>query len=335
MLTSAKRATKVVRTYAPPLARAFRASFDLRPVVNRTASIRPTEIILVGCQRNEYPRLPYFFDYYRRLGVGHFLFVDNDSDDESREWLARQADCSLWHTKASYRASNFGMQWCNALLARYGSGRWCLTVDPDEFLVYPHMATRSLRALCQFLDDEKRRSFHTVMLDAYSDKALSQTVYGPGDDPFEVCPYFDRDGYHQQEGWGRSTCIQGGPRMRTYFADRPAEAPALNKTPLVKWRRHYVYRSSMHDLRPFHLNNAQKDNPHPTTGCLFHFKFMASLTEKAAEEMRRKQHYDNSAEYKRYNAAGDINFYREGLSVRYESDRQLVELGLMSPGRWF
>lgn len=330
-----RRGVKTVREYAPPLARAYVKSRSMRPVVNNTAQIRKDDIILACCQRNELPRLPFFFDYYRRLGVAHFLFVDNDSDDGSRDWLAEQRDCSVWHTAASYRDSNFGIDWVNALLRRYGSGHWCLTVDPDEFLLFPNMETRSLRGLCQIMDEEARPSFQTVMLDAYSDKSLADTHYLMGEDPFAVCPFFDRDGYFQDEGWGHATHIRGGPRLRAYFAANPAGAPALNKTPLVRWRQHYHYRSSMHDSRPYYLNSAQRTNTNSTTGCLFHFKFMSSLSSKAAEEMLRKQHFSDSAEYKRYATAGNVTLYREGISVRYESSRQLVDLGLMSQGSWF
>ncbi len=324
-----------LRSYPPYLSRAYVKSFSLRPVANRTRNLARSDIVLVSCQRNELARLPHFFDHYRRLGVRHFLFVDNDSDDGSREWLSRQPDCSVWRTTASYRRANFGMDWCNALLRRYGGGRWCVTVDPDEFLVYPRMETRSLRALCQFLDDEGRRSFHALMIDAYSDRALSQTEYAIGDNPFAVCPFFDRDGYSQRAGWGRSTYIQGGPRMRAYYAELPEKAPALNKIPLIKWRWYYYYRSSMHDCRPLYLNNPQHRSEAPPTGCLFHFKFMSSLSAKVAEEMRRQQHYAGSAEYKRYGSVDDLTLFRDGLSVRYESPRQLVDLGLMNEGEWF
>ena len=45
--------------------------------------------------RNEIVRLPYFLDYYRRLGAGHFLVVDNGSDDGTHEYLADQPDVSV------------------------------------------------------------------------------------------------------------------------------------------------------------------------------------------------------------------------------------------------
>ena len=91
----------------------------------------------------------------------------------------------------------------------------------------------------------------------------------------------------------------------------------------------------MHDGRPVQLNDAQRRGASPVTGCLFHFKFMSSLSAKAAEEMERRQHFAGSAEYRRYAAADDVSLFREGLSTRYTGPDQLVELGLMSQGTWF
>ena len=55
--------------------------------------VRREPILLFTCLRNEKVRLPYFLQYYRDLGVDHFLIVDNDSDDGSREYLAAPARC--------------------------------------------------------------------------------------------------------------------------------------------------------------------------------------------------------------------------------------------------
>lgn len=312
-----------------------RAGRQLRLVQDRLDRIRPRDILLLTCLRNERLRLPAFADYYRRLGVSHFLIVDNDSDDGLMDWAVEQADVSVWHTGASYRESNFGMLWVNDLLRRHGSGHWCVVVDSDEFLVYPRIETRDLHALTQYLEDDRRHCLHAVLIDAYSDRPLSETVLEEGADPFEVCPFFDRDGYIQREGWGNGPWVQGGPRLRVHFRDRPLEAPALNKIPLIRWKRHYHYRSSMHDAYPRRLNHAHAPGEVSTTGALFHFKMVASLRSKAEEEERRGQHYAGGREYARYRKEQESCFFEPGISMRYESSGQLAKLGIMSPGRWF
>jgi Glycosyl transferase family 2 len=311
-----------------------RAGRQLRLVQDRTAAIGRADILLVVCLRNERFRMPVFADYYRRLGVGHFLVIDNDSSDGLMDWAAAQPDVSVWRTAASYRDSAFGMLWVNDLLRRHGRDHWCVVADPDEFLVYPMMQTRSLRELTAFLDEDKRACMHTLLVDAYSDRPLEQTRLGEGDDPFAVCPFFDRDGYLQREGWGNGTWVQGGPRLRAHFADRPDQAPALNKIPLVRWQRHYHYNRSTHDAWPRRLNRAHAQHMVSTTGALFHFKLVSMLRDKAAEEAVRGEHWAGGREYARYRAGGG-EFHAEGTSLRYEGPGQLVALGLMNPGRWF
>ncbi len=312
-----------------------RAGRQLRLVQNRMDRMGPRDIALITCLRNEKPRLPFFVDYYRRLGVRHFMVIDNDSDDGFREWAAGQEDMSVWHTSASYRDSKFGMLWCNDLLRRHRRGKWTVVVDPDEFLVYPRMETRSLKALTGFLDEEKRPAFHAVMLDAYSDRPLAETVLREGENPFEVCPWFDRDGYWQAEGFGRGTWIRGGPRMRVFFHDHPKWAPAHNKIPLVKWGPRFHFRMSTHDGWPTRINRDPIGTELAVTGALFHFKFVASLADKVAEEQVRREHYDGGREYDRYAVEGRGEFMADGISIRYEGPRQLVELGLMSEGPWY
>ena len=279
--------------------------------------------------------MAFFCDYYRRLGVNHFLFIDNGSTDGFVDWARTQDDISVWYTEASYKKSRFGMDWCNRLLSKYGSGHLCVTVDPDEFLVYPHMDSRNLHELGQHLKDTERDSMCALMLDAYSDRPLSETVMADGEDPFTVCPYFDRDGYIQTQSHLLGIFVQGGPRMRMHNPDRPSAAPALNKIPVMWWKWYYSYRSSMHDAWPLKLNRPHNPGKVAVTACLFHFKFVASLQEKAAEEMTRREHYAGGREYERYNAQDREILYEEGISVRYESPAQLVKLGLMTPGEWF
>ena len=70
------------------------------------------------------------------------------------------------------------------------------------------------------------------------------------------------------------------------------------------------------------------------TGALFHFKLVAGLVAKAAEEAERGEHYAGGREYARYRSGGG-EFFAPGISARYESPTQLVALGLMCPAHWF
>ena len=136
------------------LYQALRKRRQLTSVVDQTSQISEDAILAFSTVRNEIVRLPYFLDYYRQQGVQHFLFVDNNSGDGTRDYLAAQPDVSLWETGHSYKMSRFGMDWLTWLQIKYGHGHWCLTVDADEVLVYPHCDTRSLQQLTDWLDGQ-------------------------------------------------------------------------------------------------------------------------------------------------------------------------------------
>jgi hypothetical protein len=310
---------------------------QLQVVVDRTADLRPAPILLFVTVRNERVRLPYFLEYYRKLGVDHFVVIDNGSDDGSREYLTAQPDVSLWATGAGYRQARYGMDWLMYLLRRHGSGNWCLTVDVDEFLVYPFCETRPLRALTDWLDNAGVRAFAAMMLDMYPKGAMHEQPYREGQNPFEIAQYFDSGNYMIRRNWPYlNLWIQGGPRARLFFGDQPKKAPAMNKIPLVKWDASYAYVSSTHMLLPRGLNLAyEATGGEKASGCLLHAKFLDTFALKAEEELRRGQHYAESHEYRAY---------REGVakerdlwcnwSEKYINWRQLEILGLMSKGNW-
>ncbi len=317
--------------------RFVRKSRELRRVVNRTSDIRAGDVLLFSVLRNERIRLPYFLEYYRNLGINHFLMVDNDSDDDSRKYLGEQPDVSLWHTTHSYKQSRFGVDWLNALQYRYGTGHWNLVVDVDEFLVYPFCDSRPLRALTDWLDASGVRSFGAMLLDMYPKGPIDEKEYKEGQNPFEIAEYFDAGNYMiSRNPKYRNLWIQGGVRARVFFPNDPRKAPALNKIPLVKWRRGNVYVSSTHTLLPRGLNLVYDESGgEKTSGCLLHAKFLHTLRAKSEEELKRRQHYGNSREYRAYKQVLEKSpdlWCPE--SEKYINWRQLEILGLMSKGNW-
>ncbi|WP_170790222.1 glycosyltransferase family 2 protein [Ruegeria lacuscaerulensis] len=319
------------------LLRCLRKRRELTPVLDQTNKISRRDILLVSVVRNEKIRLPYFLDYYRKLGVDHFLFVDNDSEDGTGAFLANQPDVSLWSTDASYRRATFGIDWSNYLLRKYAHGHWVLTVDPDEFFIYPFCDTRPIRALTDWLNGCAVRSFGTMLVDMYPRGPVDDEPYHEGQDPFEIARWFDAGNYMitKNPEYG-NLWIQGGPRARTFFRDTPEKAPALNKIPLVKWDRRYVYVSSTHSLLPRGLNQVYDEwGGEKASGALLHAKLIDTLGAKALEEMQRGQHYRKSGEYRAY-AEGleDQTVFWCDWSEKYINWRQLEILGLMSKGNW-
>ncbi|TXB68270.1 glycosyltransferase family 2 protein [Paracoccus aurantiacus] len=319
------------------LGRALRRRKQVKPDRLRTKKIARDDILCFVTQRNERIRLPYFLDYYRNLGVNHFLIVDNDSDDGSAGYLRKQRDVSLWHAKGSYKAARFGMDWINWLLFRYGTGHWCLTVDPDELLVYPHCDTRPLQALVQWMDASKLKAFPAMLLDMYPKGRIGDQPYREGQNPLDIASCFDPANYmiHKNGLYG-NLWIQGGPRARSFFGRTPDLAPALNKVPLVRWQRPYVYVSSTHMALPRSLNQVyDEDGGERISGALLHTKFLSTFIAKSTEEMERGEHYANSQEYRAYNAGlqNDMILYHPE-SREIEDWRQLQDLGLISQGNW-
>lgn len=319
------------------LARAIRRRRQLRAVADRTGGLTAGPVRLFATLRNEAERLPYFLAHYRRLGVGHFLIVDNASTDGTAELLAAQPDVSVWTTAHSYKRARFGMDWLNWLLLRYGSGHWCLTVDADELFIYPHWETRPLPALTQWLEDHAIPAMGALMLDLYPKGPPDRAPHTPGQDPVEVLDWFDSGNYtlRRKADLG-NLWIQGGPRARQFFASDPRRAPTLGKVPLVKWHWRYAYVSSTHTLLPRRLNETHSsDGGEPLSGVLLHTKFLHTIVSKSAEEKERRQHFANSSLYDGYYdalaGAPDLWCAR---STRYQGWRHLEALGLMSRGGW-
>lgn len=319
------------------IGRAIRKSRELTPVVNRTAEIGPGDVLLFCTVRNERIRLRYFLRYYRRLGVRHFLFVDNASDDGTCEYLERQSDVSLWKSDKSYKRARFGADWLNYLQRKYGHGHWTLVVDADEFFIYPFCDTRPISALTDWLDASSVKSFGAMLIDMYPRGSVTERTYTDGQDPLEITEWFDSGNYVIQRNHKYGNLwIQGGPRARMFFHDLPERAPALNKVPLVKWHRSYAYVSSTHMLLPRGLNLVYDEwGGEKASGCLLHAKLINTFPDKSEEEIRRRQHYANSHEYRAYQRGLDENqIIWSKWSEKYINWRQMEILGLMSKGNW-
>jgi hypothetical protein len=321
--------------------RAFRARRDLTQIVDRTNQIGPRDIRAFTTLRNEYERLPYFLAHYRALGVGHFFFVLNDCEDESEVYLKEQPDVSLWRSSSSYKASRFGVDWTMRLQNLYGHKAWCLTVDADELLIYPHWETRDLHAVTKRLEQTDSLALGAFLLDMFPKGALDQFQHTPGQDPIDLLNYFDAGPYRtQRQDPAQNLWMQGGTRDRAFFKDQPKRAPTLNKLPFVYWDKHYTYLNSTHSMLPPKLNHSW-DGPvsmsgdDRLSGVLLHTKFLPNVVQKSKEEKQRKEHFGHPENFATYydwlSNAPDL--WHDGAK-EFKGWQQLETLGLLSKGGW-
>lgn len=306
---------------------AFR-EYRLTRADDRPVGIVPGDVLACVVARNEAPRLPFFLDYYRRLGVAHFLVVDNASTDTTPDLLAAQPDVTVWRSDLAFSRANFGAGWFEPILRAHGVGHWTLIVDADELLVYADGETQPLPALCAALERAGKRAMDGVLLDMYADRPIRATQVTPGQDPRQVCPYFDRQFYHaayaEWAPYRNQTTLVGGVRQRVFGARGNY---VLSKVPLLRYSQEVVLIGGQHWTSLPAEQIRQR-------GCaLLHFKYMAAFPAYVRQEVARGQHFGGAMQYAEY-ARGladhdDLTLYDPAHSVRYRDSRQLLELGII------
>lgn len=283
--------------------------------------LQSTDIPLFCVQRNEMLRLPVFLDYYRDLGVTKFIFIDNNSDDGSFEFLMDQPDCYVYWTDDSYLQSAHGLTWLNYLINETDIlhiNQWYLIADVDELLVYPDCENRKLPILINYLNQEKSEAVASFMLDMYADNLL-----GYDDNNFineHVYFYNNYCTYYQAS----SPYIAKAGGIRIYLYSEYNDACV--KTALFKKlnRKSYLL-SSTHQTTPYKVSKI--------TTAFKHYKFV-DLKNVAKNEIQRKQHSGGGSRYRQYhnyfqNDDKPINFSTLDKTTKYENSQQLIDLNLI------
>ena len=279
------------------------------------------EIRLFCKLRNELARMPYFLEYYRKLGIDRFIFTDNGSTDGTTDYLLQQPDCHVLYTTDSFR--DVYVYWQNRALDLYGVDHWCLIVDADELLVYPHSEKVNIKHFCQILEQDGSDGLYTFMLDMYADGDMAKAICEPGKPLTDICPMFDRDYQFVRRTFldllqfpNRPppfpiTEVVGGPRARLFYPEQnstkvwPRVRPRLLGRVLKLLARlglvsdenvpHMAsilfkiplvkWRKGLSYASSTHIITPLKLSS--VTGILLHFKFFSDFHEKAVREAAR------------------------------------------------
>jgi hypothetical protein len=309
----------------------FRTPRHLERLDDRAIVSARKEILCFVAVRDEAVLLPQLLSHYRRLGVDRFFFLDNGSTDGTRELILEQRDCHCFHTEGSHFAENIDPpRWINTLMNVFGVGHWCLSVDSDEFLVFPEFERSDLRRLCDYLDTSGAEGVIGYLIDMYPDGPISNFAYDGAIPVIDAVPFFDsRPGWiRTNEDWYPSEQMFGGVRERAFWHGRFSQTlpPCLSKVPIVKWRHGRHYRVAQHTISPVEFSELRV--------ALLHFKFAGGFRQKSASSLventeLKEKTLEERAAYLQALQRNPTMSLRDAQSARYSGSAQLVELGWM------
>jgi hypothetical protein len=274
------------------------------------------DLVVVAVVRNEMTMLPHFLAHYRTLGVNCFIFVDNCSDDGSREYLHGQPDVVLYSADTEYKHSYYGVAWQQAVLGNLCLNKWVLLADADELLVYENCEKQPLADLVAEVEAEGADAVRVDMIDMYPFGDLNEADFTQ-QSPFAAAPWFDRapiTPWRLGSGW-----FSNGTGYVSHLRHRllPNAVPhdfVSQKFALLRYRPWVRVSQGVHYAANLTVSSRS---------CWFaHFKYHAGFKEKVMTEIHRGQHFNDAAEYRRYAALlaeGKGGFGKQGISTRYVS----------------
>ena len=274
--------------------------------------------------------LPQFLAHYRGLGVRRFVFLNDRSDDGSREYLFKQSDTVVVESERKYGdqveiANNrggtssstresciSGAPFCT-ICSR--SDRWALQVDLDEFVLLPD--GMKFPELVSRLEEQKARNVWGVMLDVYPRdyKAYAELAESRRFDESTKW-YFDGERHIRLRKFGSPRTLHPGARARlyrTYGVDRlhPDYSSRMQGAVLRRMRRSIFGLAPTYNImqRPTLLKWSEHDcffNSHRTSLPassryllpIQHYRFAGSLHDRVRTGIRERSYYAGSLDHR-------------------------------------
>ncbi len=304
---------------------AYMESLDLEPVSTPGRAPADGAPTLVCVLRDELDRLPAFVEHHQSLGVRDFVFMDNGSEDGTREWLTRQPGVTLYQVDQPF-GETAKQAWINHAIRQRDPGGWYLVLDADERVVFDGNTRHDLAALTTTMEGLGLTRVRGMLVDLYPPGPL----VAPGADDDRPHALFDATGYTETTV-RRMVSRTGGPRRRAFSLEGEALAPELTKYPLFRASRDSLM-ANPHHLFPYEANFES-----PCYLGILHEKFRYDFQPRIRRAVDEGQYWRGSLEYRAYAATLE----REpGLSLEYEGSRayrgpdDLVKAGLVESLNW-
>jgi hypothetical protein len=160
------------------------------------------DVVLIALVRDGSYYLDAFFDYYRAMGIQHFVFFDNGSTDDTIARIKAQPGTII--DQSPLPLADFEDLIRAYPANTYGADRWCLYVDMDEMLDFEGRTTHGIHALTSYMEAQGHTAMVAQMLEMFPKTSLASAAHLPFADALEAFVYFDistvqRFDYHSPE----------------------------------------------------------------------------------------------------------------------------------------
>ena len=283
-------------------------------------SFENDELVVLVVVRDGRSYIKSFVEHYFTLGAKHLVFLDNGSEDGTIEALKEyESGVTVFSTGLPFKQYQISMR--QYLVERFGRGRWTLSVDIDELFDYPFSDVVSVKALLQYLNDNRYTAVIAQMLDMFPEAISSEVVAVSSETPLKkLHRYYDtsdvttREYNLFQDLTGNEASneeikvLQGGVQRRLFNL-----SPMLTKHPLVFLEE---------GVRPVDLSEHWVGGARLAdfSGVLLHYKLSADLYGLARREVEKRTYPNRHGKYDKY---VEILESASQLLLKDETSRQL------------
>lgn len=134
----------------------------------------PDEVTLIALVRDGSYYLDAFFDHYSSLGIRHFVFFDNGSEDDTIARIRERPGTAILQSRLPW--GQFENMFRSYAAQRYAQNRWCLIVDMDEIFDFEGRTEIGLQGLTRYMSARGYTAMMAQMLEMFPKAPLAEVA---------------------------------------------------------------------------------------------------------------------------------------------------------------